>query len=147
MDKQCKEWCLINHPENKSKWIWKVSMFRNVHHNLTQPCLKKMASSTWRYMPWINFIEKILWNDVSHTLTLNFLFSNSLWLLSLSCFATYLSFERKMNSRKLRLFFNCQREDAICFLGRRSSAQIKTLRHVHWKRFIHLSFSCGLFFR
>ena len=56
MDKQCKEWCLINHPENKSKWIWKVSMFRNVHHNLTRPCLKKMASGTWRCMD--NFHRK-----------------------------------------------------------------------------------------
>ena len=50
MDKQCKEWCLISHPENKSKWIWKVSMFRNVHHSFIRPCLEKMASGTWRCM-------------------------------------------------------------------------------------------------
>ena len=62
---------------------------------------------------WMIFIKKILYNDVSHTLTLNFLVSNSLWHLSLSCFywqaTSYLSFERKINSRKLRLSLKCQR--------------------------------------
>ena len=73
------------------------------------PVLRK-----WRVafeVAWIIFIENILWNDVSHTLTLNFRVSNSLW--HLSCFYwpanSYLYFERKMNSRKLHLSLKWRR--------------------------------------
>ena len=89
---------------------------------------------------WMIFIENILWNDVSHTVTLNFLVSNSLW--HLSCFYwpanSYLYFERKMNSRKLRSSLKWQRTPFTFFVA---EIQLKSKLHVTGKDlFIYLSF-------
>ena len=89
---------------------------------------------------WMIFTEKILWNEVSHTLTLNFLVSNSLW--HLSCFYwpanSYFYFERKMNSRKLRFSLKW-RKTPFSFLV--AEIQLKSKLHVTGKDiFIYLSF-------
>ena len=144
MGKQCKEWCLINHLENKTKWIWKVSMFRNVHHNLTRPCLEKMASGTWRCMD--DFHRKdIVQRRQSHIDVklpcLKFTMTPVSVLLLLTSDLLSLFWE-KNEFKEITLIFKVS-EDAISFLGHGNSAQVKTLRH--WKRFIHLSFSCWLF--
>ena len=102
------------------------------------PVLRK-----WRValeVAWMIFIENILWNDVSHTLTLNFHVSNSLW--HLSCFYwpanSYLYFERKMNSKKLRLSLKWRRTPFPFLVA---EVQLKSKLHLAKKDlFIYLSF-------
>ena len=144
MDKRCKEWCFINHPENKLKWIWKVSMFRNVHHNFTRPCLKKMESGTWRCMN--DFHRKLIVKGRQSHIDVKFpclKFTMTPVLLLLSIVLLSL-FWKKNEFKRITLIFKVT-EDTISLLGRGNSTQIKTPRH--WKKIIHPSLFCGLFFQ
>ena len=139
MDKRCKEWCLINHPENKSKWISKVSMFRNVHHNLTRPCLEKMASGTWRCMD--DFHRKDIVKRRQSHIDVKFpclKFAMTPVLLLLTSELLSLFWEKNESFKVITLSFKVT-EDDIFFLGRRNSTQIR-LHATGTDLFIYLSF-------
>ena len=129
MDKQCKEWCLINHPENKPQWIWNVSMFRNAHHDLFRFSLEKKASRTWRCMD--DFYKTILRKDFSQTLTVNIRVSNSLWHQSCLASIDQQTPISKNEFKEIVVMFEMT-EGAVSFFEGGRKIEMKTLRNWTW---------------